>query len=64
MMGSEWAGLAVFCLGVTLLIFLTVETVVIGYQGFTQVRLLAIAGIPALVLVTVGSKALGESPSH
>jgi peptidoglycan/LPS O-acetylase OafA/YrhL len=64
LIGSDWAELVAFCMGVTLLIFLTVETVVIGYQGFAQVRLLAIAGIPALVLVTVGSKALGESPSH
>jgi len=32
--------------------------VLIGYQGSTQIRLLAVAGIPAFVLVAVGSKAV------
>jgi hypothetical protein len=58
LLGSRWTRLAAFCLGLALLLFLSVETVAIGYQGPAQLGLVAITGIPAIVLVVLGSKAL------
>lgn len=56
----RYATLAAFCMGATLLVFLAVEAAVIGYQGGTQLVLLAIVGIPALVLVALGSPAVRD----
>jgi hypothetical protein len=55
--GSEWAALAGFWMGAILLVFLSVETIVIGNQGSAQVPLLAVCGGSALTLIVIGSRA-------
>jgi hypothetical protein len=54
LLGSDRAGSAALCMGVALLVFLAAETALIGYQGSRQILLLAVTGLPALVLVAVG----------
>ena len=58
LIGSRWAALAAFCMGVALLAFLAVETAAIGYHGAEQIYLLAIMATSGVVLVAVGSRAL------
>ncbi len=62
LIAGKWAALAALVMGVILIAFVTIETMLIGYQGFQQTRLLAMVGVPALVMVAIGSRALGERP--
>jgi hypothetical protein len=52
--GSRYAGLAALAMGITMLGYLAVETLLIGYQGARQVPLVATVASAALVLVAVG----------
>jgi hypothetical protein len=56
-LGSRYALPAALAAGVTLLAFLVVETLIVGYHGLAQVRLLAVIGACGAVLVLVGLKA-------
>jgi hypothetical protein len=64
--GSRHAAPVAFWMGVTLLDFLVVETLVLGYQGPEQAALLASMGAAAAGLTAVGWRAatpLGRAPS-
>jgi len=58
LVGSRYAALAALCMGVTLIGFLAVETLLIGYQGLEQIRLLAMVAVPGLVMIVLGARAL------
>jgi hypothetical protein len=66
-LGSRYAALAAFLIGFTLVGFLTVETLLMGYQGAKQIRLVAMVAIPALVMIAVGWSAqvhAARRPTH
>jgi hypothetical protein len=56
-LGSRYALPAALAAGVTLLAFLAVETLVVGYHGPAQVRLLAVIGACGTILALVGWRA-------
>jgi hypothetical protein len=61
LVGSRYAALAALVIGVTLIGFVAVETLLIGYQGSQQIRLLVVVGVPALVMVAIGWRAVRGS---
>jgi hypothetical protein len=54
--GSRLAAPAAIGMGVIVLAFLVVETMVIGYHGATQLPLLVTTALPALALIVLGAR--------
>ena len=60
----ELAPLAAVVLGETLIVWLTIETVVIGYRGAQQAALLVLCGACGLALIVAGYEALWGAKSR
>ncbi len=63
-MRHETAPLAAVVLGETLIVWLTIETAVIGYRGAQQMSLLVICGACGLALIVAGYEALWGAKSR
>ncbi len=58
------APLGAVAVGETLIVWLTIETAVIGYRGAQQASLLVICGACGLALIVAGYEALWGAKSH
>lgn len=60
--GSGLASAAALKMGAVLVLWLVIETLIVGWQGGPQAMLLAVCGTSAAVLIVVGARALAASP--
>ena len=58
---SRHAARAALLMGLVLLTWLAVETIVVGFRGWQQLPLLAVCGVSGTVLLALGGRSLVES---
>ena len=63
LMRSRYATLAAFSMGLTLALWLIIETLIIRFQHWSQYALLLVLGTVAAVLMVVGGRALRQRSS-
>jgi hypothetical protein len=56
---SRHAARAAFLMGLVLLAWLVVETVIVGFRGWQQIPLLAVCGASGVILAALGGHSVG-----